>query len=129
MMPTSFTKAFDTLFEEAFTKPAFNFTPALDIEEDDQNFTFSLTLAGLKKEEIKIDLTNDVLTISGERKLEKKESNKVHRVESYYGSFSRSFTLPENVKVDAISAEFNNGILHVTVPKGAVAQPKAIEIK
>jgi HSP20 family protein len=129
MMPTSFSKAFDTFFDEAFTKPAFNFTPSMDVIEDETSYTFSLALPGMKKEEIRIDLKNDLLTISGERKFEKKENGKVHRVESYYGNFTRTVSLPENVKAEHITAEFTNGVLHVNVPKGDAALPKAIEIK
>ena len=129
MMPSSFTKAFDSMIDEAFTQPAFNFSPELDIVEDEKSYTYSLALPGLKKEDIKIDLKNDVLTISGDRKFEKKESGKVHRVESYYGTFTRSFNLPDNIKTDTINAEFTNGILNVTVPKGDIALPKSIEIR
>ena len=129
MMPTSFTKAFDSLIDEAFTSQAVNFSPALDIVEDEKSYTYSLALPGLKKEEIKIDLKNEVLTISGDRKFEKKESGKVHRVESYYGNFTRSFTLPDSIKTEEINAEFTNGILNVTIPKGDIALPKSIEIK
>jgi len=129
MIPSSFTKAFDNLIDEAFTSPTFNFTPAMDVVEDDNSYSFSLSLPGMKKDEIKIDLKNDVLTISGERKMEKKDTHKVHRIESYYGSFTRSITLPENVKTEAIGAEFKDGVLHVIVPKGDAALPKVIEIK
>jgi HSP20 family protein len=129
MMPSSFSKAFDSFMDEAFAGSPVNFTPALDVIEDDKSFTYSLALPGLKKEDIKIDLKNDLLTISGERKFEKKENGKVHRVESYFGTFTRSFTLPENIKADGINAEFINGILNVVVQKGDIAAPKTIEVK
>lgn len=129
MIPSSFSKALDAMMEEAFIKPSINFSPAMDITEDEQGYHFALTLAGMKKEDIKIDIKNDVLTISGERQFVKKDTHKVHTIESNYGAFTRSITLPENVKTEAITAEFTNGVLHVVVPKGEVAKPKAIEIK
>ncbi len=128
MFPNSFTKALDNLMEDAFGSVNVNFKPTMDVKEDDTCFTYEVSLPGMKKEEITIDLKNDVLTVSGERKLEKKENGKVHHVESYYGAFTRSFTLPENIKAEGIKAEFKNGILHITVPKGDVSKPKAIEI-
>ena len=129
MIPNAFSKAFDSMMDENFTKPIINFTPALDIAEDESAYFFSLSLAGLRKEEITIDLKNDVLTISGERKFEKNENHKLHRVESFYGSFTRNITLPENVKSEAIMAEFTNGVLLLNVPKGDLAKPKFIAIK
>lgn len=129
MIPSSFSKALDAMMEEAFIKPSINFSPAMDITEDEQGYNFAFTLAGMKKEDIKIDLKNEVLTISGERQFVKKDTHKVHTIESNYGAFTRSITLPENIKTEAITAEFTNGVLQVVVPKGEVAKPKAIEIK
>jgi HSP20 family protein len=78
-----------------------------------------LAVPGVNKEDFKIDLNDNYLTISGERKFkrESKEGNNVHSVETQYGTFSRSFTLPENVDSAKISAKYNNGILEVIVPK------------
>ncbi len=100
MIPSSFSKALDAMMEEAFIKPSINFSPAMDITENEQSYNFAFTLAGMKKEDIKIDLKNEVLTISGERQFVKNEAQKVHSVESNYGAFTRSITLPENVKTD-----------------------------
>lgn len=83
----------------------------------------------VKKEDIKINLQNDVLTISGERKQEKKQENENElRVESCYGAFSRSFVLPSNVDASGIRAESRDGVLRVHIPKAARAQAKAIPI-
>jgi HSP20 family protein len=84
----------------------------------------------MKKEDIKINVHDDVLTISGERKYEKEEKGKkYHRVERAYGSFMRSFTLPEEADGTKVSAEYKDGVLKVHLPKSEKAKPKAIEVK
>jgi HSP20 family protein len=84
----------------------------------------------MKKEDIKINVHEDVLTISGERKYEKEEKGKkYHRVERAYGSFMRSFTLPEDADGTKVSAEYKDGVLKVHLPKSEKAKPKAIEVK
>ena len=92
--------------------------PKVDIMESEQHFEVHISLAGFKKEDIKVELEENRLTISGERKLEKKEEDKkYHLLESEYGTFSRTFTLPKNVKSEAIDAQFKDGILHLSIPK------------
>ncbi len=109
-LPKQFAHFMDSFFDES--QPDVNFfKPQTDIVEKDGQFELLLSLPGMKKEDIKIDLKDNVLTISGERKLNKEENGKYHRVETYYGSFSRSFTLPENVKKDGIDATFTDGML------------------
>ncbi len=106
------------------------FTPNVDIEELDDNFEFHVELPGLKKKDVKINVKENVLTISGEKKNKKEDkSDSYHRVESAYGKFQRSFRLPQNVKQSDIKAEFKNGILDIIVPKAEEAKPKEIEIK
>ena len=84
----------------------------------------------MKKEEIKINVHDDVLAISGERKYEKEEKGKkYHRVERAYGSFMRSFTLPEDADGSKVNAEYKDGVLKVHLPKAERAKPKAIEVK
>jgi len=84
----------------------------------------------MKKEEIKINVHEDVLSISGERKYEKEEKGKkYHRVERAYGSFVRSFTLPEDADASKINAEYKEGVLKLRLPKSEKAKPKAIEVK
>lgn len=102
--------------------------PSVDISESDKEFLIKVEVPEIRKEDIKIQVNNGMLTISGERKHEK-EDKKHHRIERYYGSFSRSFTLPDNVKEDGISAEQKDGMLYLHLKKAKAAQPKTLEIK
>ena len=98
-----------------------NFAPSVDIAETDAAFEVQATVPGLSREDIKIDLEDGKLTISGARTLNKDdEGRNYRRVESAYGNFSRSFYLPENVDSDNIGAKYENGILLVTIPKKEV---------
>jgi HSP20 family protein len=106
------------------------FLPAVDVRETPTALVFSAELPGLKKEEVKITLENQVLTLSGERKHESENKDeKVHRIERSYGSFLRSFTLPGNVKAGEVTATFDNGVLKITVPKVEAPKPRLIDIK
>lgn len=105
-------------------------SPSVDIVEDDKEFVVKAELPEVKKEDVKVSVEDGVLTITGERKFQKEEKNKrYHRIERSYGNFTRSFTLPEAVKADKVAADFKDGVLHVHLPKDESAQPKAIEIK
>jgi HSP20 family protein len=105
-------------------------SPLVDITEDDKEFVVKAEIPEMKKEDIKINVHDDVLTISGERKYEKEEKGKkYHRVERAYGSFMRSFTLPEEADGTKVSAEYKDGVLKVHLPKSEKAKPKAIEVK
>ncbi|MDZ4403620.1 Hsp20/alpha crystallin family protein [Prosthecobacter sp.] len=105
-------------------------TPLVDISEDANEYLVKAELPELKKEEVKVNVENGELTISGERKIEKEEKGKkFHRIERSYGSFLRSFTLPEAVSGDKVSAEFKDGMLTVHLPKDEKAKPKTIEVK
>lgn len=102
----------------------------MDIQEGEQEYHITAELPGLKKEDVKITLQDGVLTLQGERKQEKEEKGKrFHRVERAYGSFVRSFTLPDVVDEAKVSAEFKEGELHIYLPKTEKAKPKAIEVK
>jgi HSP20 family protein len=104
--------------------------PLVDITEDPKEYLIKAELPEVKKDEIKIGVQNDVLVISGERKYEKEEKDKkYHRIERAYGSFSRSFTIPEDADPDKVSAEFKEGVLQVHIPKSERAKPKSIEVK
>jgi len=108
------------------------FTPRVDVTEDNENLYVHAELPGVDKKEIKINVNGDVLTISGEKKIEQRDEKKnYYRIERNYGSFSRSFTLPAEVIVDKIAADFNDGVLKVTLPKTEEAKvvEKQIEIK
>ena len=129
--PRSFGSLFSDVWNDENLESTSNFfRPSVDILEEDRAFQIHLSIPGLKKDEIKIDLKNEVLTISGERKqnTEKKEA-KYHLGEIRYGHFSRTFRLPDNVDADEIEAEFKDGILEVRVPKVEDAKPKTISIK
>lgn len=105
-------------------------SPLVDIAEDEKEYLVKAELPEMKKEEIKINVQDDVLSISGERKYEKEEKGKkYHRVERAYGSFMRSFTLPEDADGSKVSAEYKDGVLKIHLPKSEKAKPKAIEVK
>ena len=105
-------------------------SPAVDIAEFDNEYQVKVELPGITKEDVKISLEQNLLTVKGEKKQEKetKESN-FHRVERSYGAFQRSFTLPSSVKGDKVDATFANGILTINMPKAEEAKPKQIEVK
>jgi HSP20 family protein len=105
-------------------------TPAVDIAEQENEYIVKMELAGVAKDDVKINLESNILTIKGEKKQEKEEKNKnFHRVERTYGSFQRSFTLPTTVKSEKIDAEFKDGVLSITLPKLEESKPKQIEVK
>jgi HSP20 family protein len=105
-------------------------TPLVDITEDDKEYLIKAELPDVKKEDVKVTVENGVVTVTGERKFEKEEKGKkYHRIERAYGSFMRSFTLPEGAAGDKISAEFKDGVLKVHLPKSAEAKPKPIDVK
>ena len=104
-------------------------SPLVDVEETDKEYTIKAELPEVKREDVKIQVEDGSLRISGERKLEKEESGRrFHRLERSYGAFERSFSLPEGTRKDAVSAEFKDGLLRVHLPKGEIAKPKALEI-
>ena len=105
-------------------------TPRVDVAEDDKEYVVNVELPGVKKEDVRGAVENGVLSISGERKTETEEKGKkYHRIEQSYGTFIRSFILPEGTSSDKISAEFRHGLLKVHVPKEEKAKTKAIEVK
>ena len=107
-----------------------DWTPVADISETDGEFLIKAELPGVDKKDIHVAVDNGVITIKGERQVETEEKDeKHHRVESFRGSFTRSFTLPDNVSADGIKAEAANGILTVHLPKTEKAKPKAVEVE
>ena len=107
-----------------------DWSPLIDIIEDDHEYLFKADLPEMKKEEVKVTIENGVLYISGERRAEKEENKKkFHRLERFFGTFERKFTVPEDADAAKITAEFKDGVLHVHLPKSPVAKPKPIEIK
>ncbi|HQJ60804.1 MAG TPA: Hsp20/alpha crystallin family protein, partial [bacterium] len=123
------------LFSEFFNNnleriPAASIYPKVDIEENENSYVFKAELPGVRKEDVSIEIDNRVLTISGEKKEEREEkSGNVYRKESYSGSFSRSFTLPEHVNPDDADAKYENGILFLSIPKSEDKAKKKIDIK
>jgi HSP20 family protein len=119
--PTTFSNLIDRFFSESVARSGgsqYSFVPRVDILEDEKAFEIHVAVPGVNKDDFKIELNDNLLTISGERKLnrEKKEGN-FQSIETQFGAFSRSFNLPDNVDASKISAKYNNGILELVVPK------------
>ncbi|MCK5391984.1 MAG: Hsp20/alpha crystallin family protein [Deltaproteobacteria bacterium] len=105
-------------------------SPKVDIYETEGSYVLNAELPGLKKEEIKIDLNDNTLTLKGERKFEEKvEKENYVRIESSYGSFARSFVLSDKVNGENITANYKDGVLEVTLPKKEEAKPKEIKVE
>jgi HSP20 family protein len=103
--------------------------PKVDIFENKENLVLEAELPGMTRDDFELSFENNVLTLKGERKFEKKdEGDNYHRVERSYGSFTRSFTRPNSVTVDGVKAEFNNGILTVALPKREETKARKIEV-
>jgi len=103
--------------------------PPVDIQETEDAFRLFAELPGLTKEDIQITLENNVLRLSGERKLEKDvKKDNYQRIERVYGSFARSFSLPHQVNSEGVTASFENGVLTVSVPKAEQSKPRKISI-
>jgi len=104
-------------------------TPALDIHEDKDNFVVQAELPGMKREEIEVSLHDGSLSISGERKSEKKfQEAEAYRTERFFGKFQRTVTLPAAVAADKVKAQYKDGILTITLPKSEEAKPKQIDV-
>ncbi len=133
-MQREINRLFEDVFQggmQAEENAGVNFwTPAVDIAEQENEYTVKMDLPGVKKEDVKITLESNILTIRGEKKQEKesREGN-YHRAERSYGCFQRSFTLPTTVKSDRIDALYKDGILTVTLPKDEEAKPRQIDVK
>jgi len=107
-----------------------DWTPSVDISETDGEYLIKAELPDVKREDVKVMLEDGVLTIQGERKQEREEEGKkYHRVERSYGSFVRSFSLPDVIDEEKVKAEFRDGLLNLHLPKSEKAKPKAIEVK
>jgi HSP20 family protein len=116
--------------EDKGTFVTFDWAPSVDIAETPEAFEIKAELPDVKKEDVKVTVEEGQLRISGERKQEREEKGKkFHRVERSYGSFMRSFSLPENVDDTKLTAEYKDGMLNVRLPKTEKAKPKAIAVK
>lgn len=115
---------------EEETMTSTEWAPPVDISEDDKEYLIKAELPELRKEDVKVTVENGVLSISGERKFEKEEKDKkYHRLERAYGSFQRSFSLPDDADAAKVNAEFKDGVLKVRLAKNEKAKGKGIEVK
>jgi HSP20 family protein len=113
--------------EEAMTNTGF--TPPVDIYEDEHSITLKLEVPGINENDIDVRIENNTLTVHGERKIEKEEKEENFlRVERHYGSFTRSFTLPNSVDLSQVIANYDNGVLKIGLTKKAEAKPKQIKV-
>ena len=127
-------RLFDGLFEQPSARGSEQnamrrWIPAMDLAETDEHFVLRADLPGMSEEDVKIELDDNVLTLSGERKSEHETRREgFYRVERAFGSFSRSLTLPKGINADAVSASFDRGVLEVRIPKPEQAKPRRISI-
>ena len=133
---TSFRKEMESLFNRFFGETPLlrrfreGWLPTVDFSETKDKLVFKAELPGLEAEDIDVTISGDILTIKGEKKREEEQEDEhYHSVERYYGSFQRSFRLPQNVKINKIEAKFDKGVLKITLPKTEEAKKKVINIK
>ena len=123
-------------FFENFTEPTGkdqltvgSFVPPVDVYEDEQNLILKLEIPGLNDEDVNVSVENNTLTVQGERKFEKEEKEEnFHRIERRYGSFVRTFKLPNTVDAEKVEASYDKGILKITLAKRAEAKPRQIKV-
>jgi HSP20 family protein len=107
-----------------------DWSPEVDISEDDHGYLLKADLPEMKKDDVRVTVEDGILSVSGERKSEKEDhKKKFHRIERCFGSFRRSFTLPEDADSTKVTAEFRDGVLKVHLPTTTIARSKAIEVK
>ena len=129
LMPAMFGR-WPRLSLPANAESKYDWAPSADISETEKEYLVRAELPAVKKEDVKVTVDQGTLTIEGERKQQKEDKNeKYHRVESFYGSFARSFSLPDNADVEAIKCESKDGVLVVHIPKLQAAAPKSKQIK
>ena len=130
----STTRLFEEFFNDfPFSRPMLegsdHWTPSVDIMEKEGNLILRAELPGLSEKQIELKLEGDTLTLKGERKMENEDKKETyHRIESYYGSFTRSFRLPDTVDADKIHADYKNGVLTVTIPQKPEVKPREIPV-
>jgi HSP20 family protein len=122
-------RLFNTLFEDRNSVAQQRWVPSMDLVEADDHFVLKADLPGLAEEDVSIEVRDNALTISGERKAEHERSERGwYRVERSFGSFARSLSLPDGIDPDSISASFDRGVLTVTIPKPEQRKPRRIQI-
>jgi HSP20 family protein len=123
-------RLFDTFFGRTPQEADGFWSPTIDIEEDSENYCVKAELPGMKKDDIKISVRGNLITLSGERKHTSEMKMKTfHRIERSYGKFSRTITLPSDVDSDTVKATYKDGILTVILPKPESTKPKEIEVE
>jgi HSP20 family protein len=129
-LQTEMNRLFNTAFEgQGGNGPARRWTPAMDLLETQDEFVLRADLPGMGESDVNIEIEDNVLTVSGERKTEHEDKREgFHRLERAYGSFSRSLTLPKGIDAEAVSAAFDRGVLEVRVPKPEQRKPRRIAI-
>ena len=106
-----------------------SFAPAVDVYEDEHKVTLKIEVPGIDEKDIEVRVENNTLTVHGERKIEKEEKQENYRrVEREYGSFTRTFALPQTVDTENVSANYDKGVLKISLPKKAEAKPKQIKV-
>ena len=106
-----------------------SFAPAVDVYEDEHDVTLKIEVPGIDEKDIDVRIENNTLTVHGERKIEKEEKEENYRrVERQYGSFTRTFNLPPTVDAEKVQADYDKGVLKITLPKKAEAKPKQIKV-
>ncbi|HLM27866.1 MAG TPA: Hsp20/alpha crystallin family protein [Thermoleophilaceae bacterium] len=124
-----FNRLFNTLLEAPQSGQGQRWSPAMDLVEAEGHFVLKADLPGLSHEDISIEIQDNTLTLAGERRAEHESREKGwYRVERSFGRFSRSLTLPEGVDADAVTAEFDKGVLEVRIPKPEERKPRRVEI-
>jgi HSP20 family protein len=128
-------RLFSTFFDTPTTRPANGngsarrWMPAMDLVETGEHFVLKADLPGIAEGDVAIEVENNVLTVSGERKTEHEEKHEgYYRLERATGAFARSLTLPEGIDAEAVSASFDNGVLEIRIPKPAQAKPRRVQI-
>ena len=126
-------RLFNTFFDTTSTSNGATprrWVPAMDLVETDDHFVLKADLPGLSEDDVQIDVEDNVLTVSGERKAEHEDTREGYvRVERSYGAFRRSLTLPEGVEAEAVSASFENGVLEIRIPKPEQRKPRRVAIQ
>jgi HSP20 family protein len=127
-------EAMDQLFNDAFTRPrsssGVSIVPATDLYQTDDDVVVKFNLPGLKAEDVQISVTSDVLTLRGEYKQENEQKEVTyHVIERHVGAFERSVMLPTDVQTDKAKADFENGVLTITLPKAETVKPRTITVK
>ncbi|MES1170991.1 MAG: Hsp20/alpha crystallin family protein [Actinomycetota bacterium] len=127
--PDDFQRIVTQFFGDAEAPLRGSFAPALDVEENEDNFTLHVEVPGVKPEDVDVSIEESVLTVAGSRNFyEDKSAEGFRRVERSFGTFRRSVRLPDRVDPDAVTAEYKDGLLTVTVPKAESAKPRRIQV-